>query len=170
MMQPSELADALEPLRARCMQLMAQLKASQERAVAQYAHSERPGLKDHARSLRDTLAILTAEEAQLTARLEAMASRKLPSDPSVSTGFNVISSGHTDRSGAPLSLEELRRERARLVDALAALNAQIATAKAELTRQRRKEDAEIWETQLVALQARCLTTLETPRDHCCCCC
>lgn len=152
-MQPAELAGALEPLRARCAQLAAQLRAAQGRALAQYEHGERPSLKEHARSLKDTLAILTVEEAALRARLEGMASRQLASDPSVSTGFNVISSGLTDRSGAPLSLEELKKERARLVDALAALNGQIAAAKAEITRQRRREDAEIWETQLVALQA-----------------
>eukprot|EP00887_Chlorella_sp_A99_P003983 scaffold11.g3983.t1 len=142
---------ALAPLRERCLQLQAQARTLRERAAAQWAATERPALKEHARGLRDTLVSLAAEEAALRRKLEALATHSLASDPSVSTGFNVIRS-RTDRAGQPLALEELQAERRRLIDALGGLNGQIAAAKAEITRQRRKEDAEVWETQLVALQ------------------
>ena len=144
---------ALQPLRCRSHQLQAQQRAAADKGVAHWAHVERPGLKEHARSLKDTLAILTDEEKVLRQRVEALATRQLGSDPSVSTGFNVIRS-RTDGAGQPLSLEELQAERQRLLQALTNLSDQIATAKAEITRQRRRDDQEIWETQLVALQVR----------------
>ncbi len=61
--------------------------------------------------------------------------------------------------GRPLPTDELRVERDRLTTALNQLAIDIAAAKAEIQSQRRAEEIEIWETQLVALQA----SAELPR-------
>jgi hypothetical protein len=123
--------------------------------VQTYESSSRPALKEHAASLKESLAILTREEAALRERVAALASQAVAgADSSVRTGFNVIRS-RTGADGQSLPTAELREERQRLIDILAALDPKTEQAKQEIMRHAgrgRHDEREIWETQLVALQ------------------
>lgn len=150
---------ALEPLRRKARAVEAQRVLEQEAAVRRWQQSERPALKDFAHTLRETETIQRSEIKQLQQRLREFTSSEVPNQPSsggpqphrVTTGFNVIRS-RAGADGKPLPTDALRAERQRLIDTLAQLNVEIASAKAELTDQRRLEEQEIWETKLVALQ------------------
>ncbi|PSC68967.1 hypothetical protein C2E20_7463 [Micractinium conductrix] len=146
--------DSLGPLRARAIQLEAAAARERNVALHNYETSARPALKQQAASLKESLSILIQEEAAQRERLEGLRGGQAVAGaaPGVTTGFNVIQS-RTDADGRALPIEELRAERQRLVDTLAALGAQVEAAKAEVTRPgARPADREIWETQLVALQ------------------
>lgn len=147
--------DPLAPLRAHAAQLTATAQRERAAALHTYESSTRPALKEHAASLKESLAILMGEEAALRERVAALASQAVAgADPAVRTGFNVIRA-RTGADGQALPTEELREERQRLVDALGALGRQLEDAKAEVLRHAgrgRREEQEIWETQLVALQ------------------
>ncbi|KAL4450201.1 hypothetical protein ABPG77_010870 [Micractinium sp. CCAP 211/92] len=149
------MESSLGPLRARAAQLEA--AAARERATAlhTYETSARPALKQQAASLKESLGILSREEAALRERLAGLVEQAVAgAAPGVHTGFNVIRA-RAGADGGALPLEELRAERQRLVGMLEALGAQVEAAKAEVLRAGRggrPEDREVWETQLVALQ------------------
>ncbi|KAI3429707.1 hypothetical protein D9Q98_005792 [Chlorella vulgaris] len=147
--------DALGPLRARAAQLTAAVEREKAATVQTYESSSRPALKEHAASLKESLAILIREEAALRERVAALASQAVAgADSSVRTGFNVIRS-RTGADGQSLPTAELREERQRLIDILAALDPKTEQAKQEIMRHAgrgRHDEREIWETQLVALQ------------------
>ena len=149
--------DSLGPLRARAAQLTAAAQRERAAAVQAYETSVRPALKEHAASLKESLAILLRDEAALRERVSALASCAVAgADPDVRTGFNVIRA-RTGADGQSLPTDELRAERQRLVDMLDVLEGQVEAAKAEITRHAgrgRGDEQEIWETQLVALQVR----------------
>ena len=98
--------DELGPLRARSAQLHAAAAREKAGALHTYETSARPALKEQATSLKESLAILTREEAALRERLEGLAQRAVAgADPGVRTGFNVISAGRTGANGRELSIE-----------------------------------------------------------------
>lgn len=85
----------------------------------------------------------------------------------VHSGFNVIRARVTS-DGKSWPTADLRAEHERLTNALNQLAIDIAAAKAEIKSQRRAEEVEIWETQLVALQvgARGTALTEGPWQFC----
>ena len=148
-----EAIEALAPLRVRAAQLQAQALREREAAIARWTHSEKPVLKEAATGLKQTMQLLAKEEAALQARVSSLAASTVRNHPGTSTGFNVIRA-RVDACGRPLATEALRAERDRLKRTLDTLDLEIAGAKSEITQHRRSEEAEIWETKLVALQVR----------------
>jgi hypothetical protein len=146
-----EAIQALAPLRVRAHQLQAQALRDREASIARWTQSEEPVLKDAAAGLKQTMQLLAKEEAALQARVSSLAASTVRNHPGTSTGFNVIRA-RVDAYGRPLPTEALRAERDRLKRNLDTMDAEIAAAKAEITQHRRTDEAEIWETKLVALQ------------------
>lgn len=100
--------EPLGPLRTRAAQLHAAAAREKAGALHTYETSARPALKEQAASLKESLAILGAEEAALRERLDGMAQRAVAgADPSVHTGFNVIRA-RTGADGQGLSIEVRR--------------------------------------------------------------
>jgi phosphoenolpyruvate-protein kinase (PTS system EI component) len=95
--------------------------------------------------------LLAKEEAVLKQRVANLENSSIRNCPGTSTGFNVIRS-RVDTCGRPLETEALRKERERLATALRKFDAEIASAKAEIATNTRKDEIEIWETKLVAMQ------------------
>lgn len=119
------MESSLGPLRARAAQLEA--AAARERATAlhTYETSARPALKQQAASLKESLGILSREEAALRERLAGLVEQAVAgAAPGVHTGFNVIRA-RAGADGGALPLEELRAERQRLMGMLEALGAQV---------------------------------------------
>ena len=151
--QWQEALAALGPLRVRAHQLQQQAAREHEAAEQRWQQSEKPVLKEHAAGMKQTLQLLTEEEAALQARVASFSTNSVPNHPGTSTGFNVIRA-RVDAFGKPLSTDALRAERDRLLKTIDTLEVEIAGAKAEITQHRRLEELEIWETKLVALQVR----------------
>ena len=148
-----EALAALGPIRVRAQQLQLQAVREREQAVQRWSQSEKPVLKEHAAGMKQTMQLLAKEETLLQQRVASLTASTVRNHPGTSTGFNVIRS-RVDSFGRPLATEALMAERDRLRKTLATLDVQIAGAKAEITQHRRSEEAEIWETKLVALQVR----------------
>ncbi len=142
----------LGPLRERATSLYTLCK---ERTVAEqqrWLQSDKSNLKLHAKGLKEALDIQNqAVEAQQL-RVTSLANQNL-SPSTVHAGFNVIRARLTSE-GKAWATDDLRAEKDRLTKALNQLAIDIAAAKAEIKSQRRAEEVEIWETQLVALQVR----------------
>ncbi|GAB4822561.1 hypothetical protein N2152v2_009607 [Parachlorella kessleri] len=140
----------LGPLRERATSLYTLCK---ERTVAEqqrWLQSDKSNLKLHAKGLKEALDIQNqAVEAQQL-RVTSLANQNL-SPSTVHAGFNVIRARLTSE-GKAWATDDLRAEKDRLTKALNQLAIDIAAAKAEIKSQRRAEEVEIWETQLVALQ------------------
>ena len=118
------------------------------------AQSEKPALKHLAKGLKETLALQhQAVEAQQGRVASLAAAGAAAASSSVHAGFNVIRARLT-AEGKSWPTADLRTERERLTAALNQLAIDIAAAKAEIKSQRRADEVEIWETQLVALQVR----------------
>lgn len=156
-----DFTEALEPLRARARELQLQSIKEQDSALQRWIASEKPVLKEHAHGLKESMTVLTKEEALLKDRVSNLSTNAVPNQPGITTGFNVIRS-RTDAAGQPLSIDALKIERTRLSAAVEKLNIDLAAARAEITDQtRRCEEQEIWETKLVALQ----DTIRVYRDE-----
>lgn len=149
-----ESADsALRPLKVRAFQLQKQATLEHESRVLRWEQSERPVLRDHALGLKETMQLLSREEEQLQQRVANLSASTVQNCPGTSTGFNVIRS-RVDSCGRPLEMEALRNERERLITALHKFEVEIANAKAEISANQRRDEVEIWETKLVAMQVR----------------
>jgi len=149
-----ESADsALRPLKVRAFQLQTQAAVEKESRILRWEQSERPVLRDHALGLKETMQLLSREEEQLQQRVASLSASTVQNYPGTSTGFNVIRS-RVDSCGRPLEMEALRNERERLKTALHQFEVEIANAKAEISANQRKDEVEIWETKLVAMQVR----------------
>lgn len=155
-----EAVEALKPLRVRAKQLQVQADQEHEASVQRWKQSERPVLKEHGDSLKQTLHILIQEEATLKSKIANLSTNAVPNHPGTTTGFNVIRS-RTDTQGQPLTTDALRQERDRLLKVVDSLELVIAEAKAEITHHHRRNEDEIWETKLVALQVGRLIGLLT---------
>jgi hypothetical protein len=156
-----DFTEALEPLRARARELQFHSIKEQDLALQRWIASEKPVLKEHAHGLKESMTVLTKEEALLKDRVSNLSINAVPNQPGITTGFNVIRS-RTDAAGQPLSIDALKTERTRLSAAVEKLNIDLAAARAEITDQtRRCEEQEIWETKLVALQ----DTIRVYRDE-----
>jgi hypothetical protein len=156
-----DFTEALEPLRARARELQLQSIKEQDSALQRWIASEKPVLREHAHGLKESMTVLTKEEALLKDRVSNLSTNAVPNQPGITTGFNVIRS-RTDAAGQPLSIDALKTERTRLSAAVEKLNIDLAAARAEITDQtRRCEEQEIWETKLVALQ----DTIRVYRDE-----
>jgi len=149
-----EAVAALGPLKARAYQLQVHMQNERAARLKRWEQSEKTILKEHAAGLKETMKLLGREEAALQQRVANLASKSVRNHPGTSTGFNVIRA-RVDAFGKPLPTEALRAERDRLKRSLAKIEVDIANAKAEITQHRRLEEAEIWETKLVALQVCC---------------
>lgn len=142
------------PLRDRAAGLYAAAREHAAGQHAQFVQGERANLKQYAKGLKQALDLQQQGLAAQQAKVEALAAQ--PDAPAaVHAGFNVIRARVT-ADGRPLPTDELTRERERLTAALNQLAIDIAAAKAEIKSQRRVEEVEIWETQLVALQVSVL--------------
>lgn len=142
------------PLRDRAAGLYAAAREHAAGQHAQFVQGERANLKQYAKGLKQALDLQQQGLAAQQAKVEALAAQ--PDAPAaVHAGFNVIRARVT-ADGRPLPTDELTRERERLTAALNQLAIDIAAAKAEIKSQRRAEEVEIWETQLVALQVSVL--------------
>eukprot|EP00890_Picochlorum_soloecismus_P005506 jgi/Picsp_1/5957/NSC_03313-R1_hypothetical protein CHLNCDRAFT_56574 [Chlorella variabilis] len=147
-----ESADsALRPLKVRAFQLQKQATLDQESRLLRWEQSERPVLRDHALGLKETMQLLSREEEQLQQRVANLSASTVQNCPGTSTGFNVIRS-RVDSCGRPLEMEALRNERERLKTALHKFEVEIANAKAEILANQKRDEVEIWETKLVAMQ------------------
>jgi hypothetical protein len=146
-----EAVQALRPLRIRAQQLQTQAAQELEAAQQRWKQSEKPVLKEHAAGLKETLQILVQEETILSQRIANLSTTAVPNHPGTTTGFNVIRA-RTDAEGQPLATDALRTERDRLLKALDTMEIAIAEAKAKITQHNRRNEEEIWETKLVALQ------------------
>lgn len=149
--QWTDAVAALGPLRVRAHQLQHQIMKEQEAALRRWEQSEKPVLKELAAGMKDTLQVLTREEASLKKHVAGLTTASIRNHPGTSTGFNVIRA-RVDAYGQPLPTNALVIEKERLLKAIDKLEVEIAGAKAEITQHRRSEEAEIWETKLVALQ------------------
>lgn len=138
------------PLRDRAAALYAAAKERTQAEQQRWQQSEKPVLKQYARGLKETLALQHQALAAQQAKVASLAAAG-GGDAGVHTGFNVIRARVTS-DGRPFPTEELKAERERLARALNQLAIDVAAAKAEIQGQRRKEEVDIWETQLVALQ------------------
>lgn len=155
------LSDELEPLIARAKELQSQSIREQEAALQRWIVSEKPVLKEHAQGLKESMSILAKEETVLQESVDQFSTAAVPNHPGTTTGFNVIRS-RIDTFGRPLSMEALYSEKERLTKALEKLNIDLASARSEITTQKRRwEEQEIWETKLVALQ----DTIRVYRDE-----
>jgi hypothetical protein len=148
-----EALSALVPLRVRAQQLQVQATRERDAALQRWSQSEKPVLKEHAAGMKQTMQLLTKEEEALQHRVSNISASTVKNNPGTSTGFNVIRA-RVDAFGRPLSTEALQVERDRLRRTLDTLDFDIAGAKAEINQHRRSEEADIWETKLVALQVR----------------
>ncbi|KAH7615566.1 hypothetical protein Ndes2526B_g09687 [Nannochloris sp. 'desiccata'] len=146
-----EALSALAPLRVRAQQLQVQATRDRDDALQRWSQSEKPVLKEHAAGMKQTMQLLAKEEEALQHRVLNLSASTVKNNPGTSTGFNVIRA-RVDAFGRPLSTEALQAERDRLRRTLDTLDFDIAGAKAEINQHRRSEEADIWETKLVALQ------------------
>ena len=144
---------ALGPLRVRAQQLQVQAAREREAAFQRWSQSEKPVLKEHAAGMKETMQLLAKEEEALQQRVSSISASTIRNHPGTSTGFNVIRA-RVDALGRPLSTEALKTERDRLKRTLDTIDLGVAGAKAEINQHRRSDEAEIWETKLVALQVR----------------
>ena len=144
----------MEGLQIRAGQLNVQLATHRERAAAAWLSAERSSLEAQAVSLKESLQILAREQNSFSIGAPQTQARAF--QPFQST----LSAGKT------ATLPELRHERDRLHEAMQQVDHQIAEAKAEVLQQRREQDTEVWETQLVALQVNNTDTiaLAPPRE------
>lgn len=145
------IVDSLKPLQVRAGQIQSQEIKDQASRILQWEQSERPVLRDHAVGMKRTMQLLAKEEAALKLRVANLENSSVRNCPGTSTGFNVIRS-RVDTCGRPLETEALKSERDRLATALRKFDADIASAKAEIAMNTRKDEIEIWETKLVAMQ------------------
>lgn len=145
------IVDSLKPFQVRASQIQSQAVKDQACRIAEWEQSERPVLRDHAVGMKRTMQLLAKEEAVLKQRVANLESTSVRNCPGTSTGFNVIRS-RVDTCGRPLETEALKRERERLAVALRKFDADIASAKAEIACNNRRDEIEIWETKLVAMQ------------------
>lgn len=145
------IMDSLRPLLVRASQIQTQAVKDQGARVLRWEQSERSVLRDHAVGMKQTMQLLAKEEAVLKQRVAQLEMSSVKNCPGTSTGFNVIRS-RVDGCGRPLETDALRRERDRLATALRRFDAEIASAKAEIACNERKDEVEIWETKLVAMQ------------------
>ncbi len=145
------IVDSLRPLQVRAGQIQSQAMKDQASRIVEWEQSERPVLRDHAVGMKRTMQLLAKEEAVLKQRVANLESSSVRNCPGTSTGFNVIRS-RVDTCGRPLETEALKSERERLAAALRKFDVEIASAKAEIATNTRKDEIEIWETKLVAMQ------------------
>ena len=129
----------MEALKLRAEHLYFQLLKTQE-TIAHDWLVERESLEAQAASLTEALNILNAHHQSLQDSLTTSPPRDFHLfQSSFSVGFNA-------------SLSDLRDERDRLRHALQQLETRLDQAKAEILKQHKADDREIWETQLIALQ------------------
>ena len=141
-----EALSALAPLRVRAQQLQVQATRERDASLQRWTQSEKPVLKEHAAGMKQTMQLLAKEEEALQHRVASMSASTVKNNPGTSTGFNVIRA-RVDAFGRPLST-------------LDTIDFDIAGAKAEINQHRRSEEADIWETKLVALQVRYLAVIK----------
>ena len=165
-MEADDVASVLSTLRTQLSDL--RNKVTHDEAVrVQAFEQDKPQLKQLIAALEDSRQVLDSELKGLqqnpTQAKAKQAAKK--GVQAISTGFNAIRS-RPKADGKPMSDEELRAERQHLQNSLDVLSSKIRSVREDIATNMRAEEREIWETNLVILQAsQSWAFHRKPRSH-----
>lgn len=154
-MESDEVTGVIATLRAQLADLQTQV-ARQEAIRVHAFEQDKPQLRQLISSLEDSRQVMEAELKNLQAspsqaqvKAKAVAKKGVAA---ISTGFNAIRA-RPKPDGNPMTDDELRTERQHLQASIEALASKIASVREDISNNMRAEEREIWETNLVILQA-----------------
>ena len=153
-MEADDVAGIVATLRTQLSDLRSQVL--REEAVRVHAfEQDKPQMKELIAALEESRNVLDGElkamqQSPGQAKAKQVAKKSVQA---ISTGFNAMRS-RPKADGKPMTDDELRAERQHLQDALDVLSSKILSVREDISKNMRAEEKEIWETNLVILQAR----------------